>query len=453
MLPSLIPPIPGPRSRQMAKDLRQFESPGITYVDERFPVFWESASGSLVHDVDGNVFLDMCAAFGVAGVGHCHPRVVEAIRRQAGKLIHGMGDVHPPALKIELARRIAAIAPEGLQKVIFGSSGSDAVEAALKTSAIVTKKPGVLAFYGAYHGLSYGALNVTSRSDFRAPFLAQLGRFATHLPYPDCYRCPWGKSYPNCGIACLDSVEEALSNRASGATEIGAAIVEPIQGRGGIITPPDGWLTGLSEVCKKHGILLIADEIFTGCGRTGEWFASEVAPDLLCLGKALGGGFPISACIGTAAVMDAWGESSGEAIHTSTFLGSPLGCAAALAVLDVIEDEDLLEKCRTAGQRLKDGLEALKNRYPRIGDVRGRGLMIGIEMVDPSGASDSAGAVEIMFQALQRGVILLPAGSRGNVIELVPPYIIHEDQIVFALTTLDEILASEESLSSSSKSG
>lgn len=435
-LPSLTTPVPGPRSRALAGELGRYESPNITYMDDRLPIFWESASGALVQDVDGNRFLDLSAGFGAAAIGHCHPRLTAAIQRQASTLIHGMGDMHPPRIKVELARRLANWTPGDLQQVIFGCNGSDAVEAALKTAMIATGKPGVIAFHGGYHGLSYGALNVTSRRDFRAPFLDQLACFTHHVPYPT------GK-----GAELLRSAEDSLASvrmafREADARGIGAVIVEPVQGRGGIIVPPDGWFTRLAEITRQSGALLIADEVFTGCGRTGVPFASEVTPDLMCIGKALGGGFPISACIGTKEVMAAWPASTGEAIHTSTFLGNPLGCAAALAVLDVLQEENLVARCQRIGAILKDGLQELANRSPRIGEVRGRGLMLGLELVHPDGSAYPGVAIEMMKRCLERGLIVLPAGDAGSVIEFTPPYIITEEQIAFALGTIQEVLES-----------
>jgi 4-aminobutyrate aminotransferase-like enzyme len=240
----------------MALDLHRFESPNVTYVALDFPVFWEKAAGCWVTDVDGNTYLDMTAAFGVAAVGHSNPKVVAAIKKQSERLIHGMGDVHPSDVKVRLCERISNhVTPKNSTEqwqVILGQNGSDAVEAALKTARLATGKPGIIAFTGGYHGLSYGALNVTARSDFRSPFSDQLGSFVRHLPY-------------GCDIDMLN--EEIAGNN------IGAVIVEPIQGRGGIVVPPRGWLAAVAACARSHGALFICDEIFTGWGRTGNWFA------------------------------------------------------------------------------------------------------------------------------------------------------------------------------------
>lgn len=415
-LPEIITSIPGPRSLACAVTLEHCESRNITYIAADFPVFWESAAGSLVRDVDGNTFLDFTSAFGVAAVGHGHPKVVQAVQAQAGKLLHGMGDVHPSAVKVALCERLAQMAPFEDARVILGQNGADAVEAALKTAMLATGRPGVLAFEGGYHGLSYGTLAVTSRNDFREPFGPQVGQFARHVPY-------------GCAMSQIDA------QLAQG--QIGAVLVEPIQGRGGIILPPRGWLADLRSLCTRYGCLLILDEIFTGWGRTGDWFACQyegVAPDILCIGKAMGGGLPISACAAPASVMAAWPKSTGEALHTSTFLGNPLACAAALATIAVMEEENLPARARQIGDFFHSLLDELRHRHlDAVRAVRGRGLMLGLEM-----ASQALG-LSLVPRALQRGLIVLPAGD-GRVLEFVPSLLIAKNQILWCIETLDDLL-------------
>lgn len=417
-LPTIVTPVPGPRSQTCAQTLGRFESPNITYLAPDFPIFWDSAEGCLVRDVDGNTFLDVTSAFGVAAVGHSHPRVVEAVHTQAAKLLHGMGDVHPSAVKVTLCERIAHMVPLPEAKVILGQNGADAVEASLKTAMLATGHPGVLAFEGGYHGLSYGALEATARHDFRQPFRQQLGRFASHLPY-------------DCDLARIESL--LIQG------QIGAVLAEPIQGRGGIVVPSAGWLTGLRNLCTRHGVLLILDEIFTGWGRTGDWFACQaegVIPDILCIGKAMGGGLPISACVASAPVMAAWPKSTGEALHTSTFLGNPLACAASLAALDVLEEENLPQRAADIGAFFQKRLAWLHSRHPdSIREVRGRGLMLGLEMASPGIA------LALVPAALRQGMIVLPAGD-GRVLEFVPPLVITEEQIGWCIDTLDTLLRS-----------
>lgn len=432
-LPVLRTSIPGPRSLALAAELRRWESANVTYVDPdgRFPIFWESARDCLVTDVDGNTFLDLTAAFGVASVGHTNPRVANALAAQSATLIHGMGDVHPAAIKVELARKIAERTPGDLGHCVFGSDGADAVEAALKTARLATGKPGVLAFAGGYHGLTYGTLAVTSRDDFRAPFAGQVPAFARHVPYAEPRTCPTRCS--ECTQACLNRVDDALAGG-----DVGAVVVEPIQGRGGIVVPPWGWLSGLRALCDTHGALLIADEIFTGWGRTGDWFACDhenVVPDILCVGKAMGGGFPISACVARPFVMAAWGPSRGEALHTSTFLGSPLGCAAALAAIAEMEERDLPNRARVTGAYFKEQLQALATRHPgAMAEVRGRGLMLGVRL------SAASLALRLVYDLLARGVIVLPAGPLGDVLEFVPPLTIAREQIDWAVRQINDAL-------------
>ena len=396
--------------------MRRVESPNVTYLAPDFPVFWDHAEGCLVTDVDGNQFLDVTSAFGVASVGHSHPRVVAAVQAQASKLLHGMGDVHPSEVKVLLCERIAGLVPLSNAQVILGQNGGDAVEAALKTAMLATNRPGVLAFDGGYHGLTYGALDVTARPDFRGPFRVQLGGFTRHLPFG----CP------------LNILRTHLQTH-----QPGAVIAEPIQGRGGIVVPPPGWLRGLRDICTETGTLLILDEIFTGWGRTGDWFACQtegVTPDILCIGKAMGGGLPISACVASAALMSVWGKSTGEALHTSTFLGNPLACAAALAALNVLEEERLPERAREQGMALEAGLRGLQAVFPdQISEVRGRGLMLGLEMASP------ALALSLVPAALRAGLIVLPAGD-GRILEFVPPLTILDEQQAWCLDTLGELL-------------
>ncbi|HEU0013063.1 MAG TPA: aspartate aminotransferase family protein [Longimicrobium sp.] len=445
-LPHLACPPPGPRSRALAAELARYESPNVTYLADDFPVFWDAARGANVRDVDGNVYVDLTAAFAVAGVGHAHPRIVAAVQAQAGRLLHGMGDVHPPAIKVQLLHALAEVTPPGPNKTVLASSGAEAVEAALKTAMIATGKPGVLAFRGGYHGLTYGALSVSGRDDFRAPFLPQLGVRAEFLPYPDPYRSPHGTDPAEVCAATLGAAEQALDSAGDAARAIGAVIVEPIQGRGGDVVPPDGFLPGLRRLCDERGVVLVFDEVYTGFGRTGKWFACEhwgVVPDLLVVGKGLTGGMPFAACIGTDAVMDRWPKSTGEAIHTSTFLGHPLGCAAALASMSVLREERLVERSAELGARILDRLRAFAAGHPYVGEVRGRGMMIGVELVRDRETGEPAPelAGRAVVEGLKRGVLVLGGGVHGNVLSLSPPFVITDAQVDYALGVIEEILA------------
>ena len=421
LLPSRKTRIPGPKSRALARQLRRYESRNITYVSDRWPVFWQRAAGANVWDVDGNRYIDLTAAFGVASVGHNNARVVAALKAQAARLLHAMGDVHPNELKLKLARELVELTfgrwctrasagrrvrARGLQqtgRVIFANSGAEAVEAALKTAAIHTKRTGVIAFEGAYHGLTYGALDTTWRAHFRSPFTKQLGHFTAHVPF--------GR------VPDVANVEE-----------FGAVIVEPIQGRGGMVVPPDDFLPKLRKFCDEHSLVLIFDEIYSGFCRTGRWFACEhwgVTPDVVCVGKSLAGGFPISGCIGRAEVMDSWPESQGEAIHTSTFLGNPLGCAAALAAIGEMKRLKLDARSRELGQWLT-------TRLAKIGTVRGKGLMLGLEV---------GNAVPIVERLLQRGVLALPEGNQNEILGLTPPLVITKRQLEYCVAELTKLIS------------
>ncbi len=415
--PELLTSVPGPASLTLAKRLASAESHNVTCLDP-VPIFWQRARGANVWDVDGNRFVDLTAAFGVANIGHAHPAVVAAIAGQAAALLHGMGDVHPPALKVELLEALIALYPGGADaRGVLGSSGSDAVETAIKTAQLASKRPGILAFEGAYHGLAFGALDTTFRADFRDPFASRLPARTAFAPYGD--------------LAATRRVFEDCD------FPIGAVLVEPVQGRGGERVAPRGFLAELASWCRETGLLLIADEIYTGFGRTGRWFACEhedVVPDLLCMGKGMASGMPISACLGRREVMDAWPVSSGEALHTQTFIGHPAGCAAALESMEVIASQGLVERAADVGMKALAHLETRCKDELAVVEVRGKGLMIGLE-VDPT-----VGAARVCEQALGRGVIALPSGSRGEVVSITPPLVIDETALFDALDVLVECL-------------
>lgn len=436
LLPEIRVPPPGPASRALARRLRAVESRNITQVTDGWPVFWDQARGANVQDADGNIYLDLTGAFGVALLGHAHPAVMEAVRAQAERLVHGMGDVHPPSVKVELLERLAALAPWDDARVVLSSTGSEAVETALKTALMVTGRPGILAFEGGYHGLTLGALAATARRRFRDPFAPRLYPGVAFAPFPDPVREGVGASGRS-----LAQVKEILTVGVAGADgtrqEIGTVVVEPVQGRGGARVAPDGFMARLSELAAGAGALVIADEVMTGVGRCGSLLASTrvgLRPDLVCLGKALGGGLPLSACMGPAAVMDAWPESDGEALHTSTFLGHPLACATASAVLDAVEAEGVVERARRLGSRLVAELRRAVAGIDGVADVRGLGLLMGIELARGPELEPSPGAAaRAALAALQEGVLVLPSGDHGNVLELTPPVDLSDAQAALAV--------------------
>ena len=431
--------------------LRTYESRNVTYVaeDGAWPIVWRSARGCEVRDVENRRYLDLTAAFGVAAAGHANTAVVRAGRRQMEVLLHAMGDVHPHALKARLARELSRLTFErwpsdsgsrpGHAKVLFANSGFEAVEAALKTARLATGKPKIIAFRDAYHGLGYGALNATHRALFRAPFRDQLRTFGCFVPFPEI-----GPEGDPARLAHLESRILRILER----QPVGALLVEPVQARAGIIVPPAGFLRLLRRLCDAHGALLILDEIYTGFGRTGRWFATEhdgVRPDLICLGKALTGGFPLSACVGRADIMDrAWPASRGEAIHTSTFLGHPVGCAMALAQIRELERRRLPERAARLGVELAEGLrEIARNVSSPSLRVRARslGLMAGLELRDARGKPAGARAIQAVQRLLERGFIFLPEGNHGEVVSLTPPLTIPERELRRALAALGKELS------------
>lgn len=414
-LPRIVAPVPGPRSVALVDRLARVECPALTPHRPRpgllggvelDPPVWSSARGVNVLDVDDNLYVDLSSFFAVTSVGHAHPEVVRAGQEQLARLPHAMGDVYFEPRRVELLERLCR--ETGLDRAMLASSGSDAVEAALKTARVATGRDRVWAFHGGYHGLSYGALSVTGfrRDFFCGPFKGQL---AGHTSFSD-----FGGPLPDF-------------------EGIGAVIVEPIQGRGGIRVPPSGWLQELEERAHKAGALVILDEIFTGFGRTGTPFAfqfEKLHPDLLCLGKGMASGFPISATLGTARVMDAWGASTGEAPHTQTFLGNPTGCAMALATLEIMERDTLYTRSARVGARWMERLGALKG----VRELRGRGLMIGMDLGSPGAG------VEIGARLLERGWIVLPCGEEADTLSLVPPLVIEEGILEAFVVDLDGVM-------------
>lgn len=433
-------------TRRVLATLQAYESRNITFVesDGSWPMVWSKARGVHVWNPEGRRHLDLTAAFGVAAAGHANPAVVRAGRSQLGRLAHAMGDVHPHEWKARLSRELSRLTFERWSKsqttkpacrhrgkVLFCNSGFEAVEAALKTAILATDRPGILSFEGAYHGVGYGALQATHRSHFRGPFQRQLKSIGHFVPFPDV-------DTPRSLDRCQTAVEKRLRQGS-----VGAVLMEPIQARGGIRVPPPEFLPWLRQLCDATGTLLVLDEIYTGFGRTGTWFACEhsgIEPDLICLGKALTGGFPLSACVGRDDLMDAaWPPSQGEAIHTSTFLGHPVGCAMALAQLEEVKRLKLCQRAESTGNWLREQLPSLiPHSSPLVVRTKGIGLMLGIELTHPDGSPATAITIEWMKRALRRGLIVLPEGEHSNVLSFTPPLTITQAQLKTALKILAE---------------
>jgi 4-aminobutyrate aminotransferase/(S)-3-amino-2-methylpropionate transaminase len=426
-LPSVRTALPGPLGRALVDALADHECPGLTARRRRRaeatgashdPVVWSAARGANVTDVDGNVYVDLTAGFGAALIGHTHPRVVAAVRAQSERMLHALGDVYPSDVKIALEQRLAAMAPWPA-RVILGLSGADAVEAGLKTARLHTGRAGVLAFEGAYHGLSYGTVAACGyREAFRVPFAGQLNPAVRFAPYP---------ARVEDAAASLRAVDEAL---ASGA--IGAVLVEPMLGRGGVVVPPPGFLTALAERAKQAGAALVVDEIYTGLHRTGARFravAEGCTPDVICLGKALGGGLPVSACLIREDVARAWGASVGEAIHTSTFLGNPLACAAAMAALDVLDAPETHAEITRAAATLARVLHSTGLPVTAVG------LLAAVRFGAPGRA------IGVMRALLERGYVVLPGGADADALTLTPPCGVTDAQLEGFGTALRDVLA------------
>ncbi len=416
LLPEIVTLPPGPHSRRYSERLAAAEAPGInTLVGDAPSLLWSEALGANILDVDGNVFVDLTAGFGVAAIGHRHARVVAAIAHQASRLVHGLGDVHAHPTRVELAERLGEWSPIRDPRVYFAISGADAVEISLKTALLHSGRAGIVAFDPGYHGTTLGALAVSSRRAFRAPFDRQLHQRVERIPF-------------GCSPATLDGVLRSGDH--------GAVIVEPVVGREGVCLPPRGWLAEIAHVCTRHRVPWIADEIFTGFGRTGHRFAVDsegVIPDLLCCGKALGGGLPIAAVIGNAETMASW-HTEGEALHTATFVGHPLACAAALATLDVLEQERLTERAQVMGKQIAQRRSDIES-HTGVVELRGRGLIWGIEL-------DHPGRAKRLVQGLLRcGVLALAGGAQGTVLQIAPPLVITEEQLGHALDAVQHLLA------------
>lgn len=439
-IPQIVTEPAGPRAQAWVERSDRALSPSLPHA---YPLVVRQAQGVMVEDVDGNRFLDCAAGIAVCSTGHCHPRVTEAIQKQAANLIHICAADHYEPVYIGLAERLAGLAPGTDRKRVFlGNSGAEAVEAALKLARYHTRRPQLLAFLGSFHGRTMGAVSLTASKPIYHRGLGPLVPGISHVPYAYCYRCAFNLTYPACDLACVDYIEDSIFARAVPPEEVAAIFVEPVQGEGGYIVPPPDWLGKLRALCDRYGILLVDDEVQAGMGRTGRMFAAEhsgVEPDIICSAKALASGMPLSAMIAREKVMT-WPPGS----HGSTFGGNPVCCAAAGATLDVIEEEGLLENADRVGGWLLSNLRQLAQESHLIGDVRGLGLMIGVELVKDKETKEIAKveAEAVMLECFKRGLLVLPCGP--NSIRFSPPLIITQAQASTALEIFAEALATVE---------
>jgi 4-aminobutyrate aminotransferase len=399
------------------------------------------AQGLYLYGLDGKRYMDFMAAFGVVNVGHNHPRVVTAAREQMERQIHGAVGVTLHESVLRLAYMLPEILPGNLDMFFFGNSGSEAVEGAIKLARNVTRRPGIIAFMGAFHGRTYGAASLTaSKAIYRTgldPFLPSI----YHVPYAD----PYHSSHPDNPTLC---VEESLAElqillkRIIAPSQVAAVIVEPIQGEGGYIVPPKEFLKRLREICTSNGLLLIFDEVQSGFGRTGEWFAAQafdITPDVMAIAKGIASGFPLGAVCARSELMSRWEPT----VHGTTFGGNPVSCAAAVATIDTIRDEGLLQNAKKSGEYLLSRLKELKAKHKMIGDARGLGLMTAIEFIVPGTDREpnSAAAKKFLNECLSRGLLMYPCGLYGHVVRLAPPLNVTRQQIDEAMSIADQSLS------------
>jgi 4-aminobutyrate aminotransferase len=434
-LPSLTGPLPGPRARGIIERDARVISPSYT---RGYPLVAEKGEGAIVEDVDGNRFLDFNAGIAVVATGHCHPRVVEAIQKQAARLIHMSGtDFYYEGL-VALAEKLDEIAPGAVpRRISFGNSGAEAMEGAFKLARYATGRDKIIAFFGSFHGRTMGALSLTARKTVQRAGFGPLVPGVVHAPYPYCYRCPFGKEPEGCAVECVKFIEDTLLKTIAPAAETAAIVVEPVQGEGGYVVPPKKFFDELARVAKQNGMLLIFDEVQSGMGRTGKMWAAEhsgAVPDIFSVAKGIASGMPLGATVARAELMT-WPPGA----HASTFGGNPVACAAALVTIELLQRE-LVDNAARMGAYLKDRMRDWPARFPSVGDVRGLGLMIGIELVRDQRTREKAPELRdrVVELAFQHGLLVLGAGD--CTIRLCPPLVITRDQCDFAIETLETCL-------------
>jgi 4-aminobutyrate aminotransferase len=439
--PKLAGPVPGPKAKAAVEADRRLISPSYT---RSYPLVAKRGRGLRVEDVDGNEFLDFAAGIAVTSTGHCHPEVVAAIQKQAAELIHISGTDFYNEPLTQLAEKLSAIAPmRGPHRVFYGNSGAEAVECAIKLARYHTRRQHIIAFFGAFHGRTMGALSLTASKPQQKRRFGPLMPGVTHVRYPYAYRgCTGGPQEEEAfSLGCARYIEEKLFKTILPPEEVAAIVVEPIQGEGGYVVAPDNFLRELRAICDKHGILLVADEVQSGAGRTGKWWAiqhSGVEPDIVCMAKGIASGMPLGVCMSKAEVMD-WVPGS----HASTFGGNPVSLAAALATVDILEREAIGNAAKV-GAKILDRLNSWKKTHALVGDVRGRGLMIGIELVKNRETREPAAELRNRVEevAFEKGLIILGCGETS--IRLCPPLIVSEDEATVALDILEDALTQVE---------
>jgi len=432
--PKIVVSPPGPKAREMVKKDEGLVSPSYARF---YPLVIDSGKGCIVKDVDGNEFIDFNSGLVCLNVGHSHPKVVDAIKKQCDRFLHYSNTDFYYDEVIDLAGKLAEITPGDFKKkVYFGNSGAEAVEAAVKLAKWHTRRQLFIGFISAFHGRTIGALSFTASKLAQRRYFFPLMPGVTHVPYPYCYRCPFRLTYPECHYWCVDFIDEYVLQKYVPPEDTAAILYEPIQGEGGYVVPPPEYPKRLKKLADKYGLLLIDDEVQSGMGRTGKWFAIEhwdVEPDIICSAKGLASGMPLGAIIAKSEVMDWVGGS-----HASTFGGNPLSCAAAIAVIEVIKEEKLLENATKQGIYIMKRLEELKARSEIVGDVRGKGLMVGLEIVEDKKSKKPAPekVKEIMMRSWKRGVAVITCGA--STIRIAPPLPITRELIDSALDIIED---------------
>lgn len=401
------------------------------------PISIEQGLGCRVTDVEGKSYLDCASGLGTLNIGHNHPRVIEAVTRQLTRFCH-TGGVYNNETTVAAAELLTSITPPGLDRLFFSNSGAEAVEGAIKLARYVTGRQGIIAFGGAFHGRTMGALSLTSSNARYRERYSPLLPSVYHTPYPDCRHCPFGCPAEGCNLGCLGYLEEMLHRYVS-PREVAAIIIEPVLGEGGYVPAPPKFLNGLRRLCDDHGILLIFDEVQSGMGRCGEWFAAQsygVTPDILTVAKGIASGFPLSAVVSRSELMGQWPTWA----HGTTFGGNPVSCAAASATIEAIRDDGLLARCRELGTATLARLRAFQEHHPLVGDVRGRGLMIGLELTGADGTPDGAACGKVLGDCLQQGLIVINCGPERNIIRFIPPLTISDEELGQALDILEQTI-------------
>ena len=435
MLPKLITQLPGPKARAIIQRDYQVISPSYT---RSYPLVAERGEGAIVEDPDGNRFLDFAAGIAVVATGHCHPKVVRAIQEQAARLIHMSGTDFYYENMVVLAEKLATLVPgDSPQRVYFGNSGTEAIEAAIKLARYHSGRGQFVAFVGAFHGRTMGSLALTASKNTQQTGFFPVMPGVHHMPYAYCYRCAYGKEPDSCAVECVKAIETELFRTSVAPEDVAAIFVEPVQGEGGYVVPPRKFFDELRRLADGHGILLVADEVQSGMGRTGKMFASEhfgLEPDVMALAKGIASGLPLGAMVARAELMS-WRPGA----HASTFGGNPVAVAASLATIELLEQE-LVNNAARVGSHLMARWRDLPQRFPMVGDVRGLGLMIGIEFVRDQVTKERAGDLrdKVVQMCFERGLLLLGAGP--NTIRLCPPLVITIDQADFAAQTIEECL-------------